>query len=69
MITSLSPKMATLIKENPDLIDLLVFLIKEANFVGQTGKSVSRIQFIEKKKNWLVFRFFDEYYLEWEENT
>ena len=67
MITEISPKLATLLQENEDLRDLLKFLIKEANFVGQTGKSVSNVILSVKKKNILLLRFFATYTLEWDE--
>ncbi len=67
MITQISPKIATLIQENQELQDLLKFLIKEANFVGQTGRTVSNVTLTIKKKNLLLLRFFPEYHLEWDE--
>ncbi len=67
MITQISPKLATLLIENEELRDLLKFLLKEANFIGQKGQTVSNITINVKKKNLLLLRFFPEYYLEWDE--
>ncbi len=69
MITEISTKIATLIQEDEELRDLIKLLVKEANFVGQKGNSISNIQLTVKKKNLLLFRFFPEYYIEWEEGT
>ena len=57
MITQICPKVATLIKENKELSQLIEFLVREANFIGQKGKSVSNIVLNEKKKNWFLASF------------
>lgn len=69
MIKEIPPKLFTLLKENDDLRELLYFIIKEANFIGQQGKSVNNIVLKEKKKNLLLLRFFNEYFIEWDENS
>lgn len=64
----ISVKLATLIKENSELIELLKDIILEANFLGQRGQSISNVKICLKKKNWLLLRLVDEAWIDWEEN-
>lgn len=64
----ISVKLAKSIKENPELIELLKDIILEANFLGQKGQSISNVTICIKKKNWLLLRFVDEAWIDWEEN-
>jgi hypothetical protein len=69
MLKDIDYSIAKLIIENPLLLDLLEFLIKEANFLGQKGKSISKPKINLVPKNYLALRFSNEASIEWEEHA
>ena len=68
MLQPISQSLATTLTENAELRDLVEFLIKEANFYGKKGQSVSHVNVALIKKNYFALRFYDEAYIEWQEN-